>query len=356
MADEENSNQERTEEPSQRKLDEAKNKGQVAKSKEVPAAMTMAALLLFAYTLGKDFFMSFTKMFAYFFNNVIHGEITIETINKLLEYGIRGILPLLVGIFGLLLIAGISGNLAVVGFVFSTESLKIDFTNIKPLQRFKQIFASKESLADLIKGIIKITIFMILSIMVIIDYFPYLTAMGKLSPSGSMVLLGRIFLEILRNNVIFYIILGIADWAWQRWSYTQNMMMTKQEQRDEYKNQEGDPKIKSYRKQKMREILNSKTKQAVQGADVVITNPTHYAVVIKYDKERMNAPVVVAKGVDFMAQQIKKLARESGVAVYEAPPLARFIYASVKVGKEIPEEVYKAVAEILIKVYKNKKS
>ncbi len=354
MAEDSGSDQEKTEEPSPRKLDEAKRKGQVAKSKEFPAAMTMVATLFFAYSLGKEFFFQIGRMFSYIFGHSGQKEMNLFTIGDLLDMAMAGLLPIIFGLFALLAVAAIFGNLSVVGLIFSTENLKIDFSKIKPLEKFQQIFASKDSLMELVKGITKITLFMLLSVSVISAYMPQIMAMGKLSNVGSIVLFGRIFLELLMKTVLFYVVLGVADWAYQKYSFRQKMRMSKQELKEEYKNQEGDPMIKSQRRQKARELLAQNTEQAVQGADVVITNPTHYAVVLKYDQNSMYAPVVVAKGVDFMAQQIKKIAKKNDVTIYEAPPLARFLHATVEVGQEIPEDVYKAVAEILMHVYKMK--
>jgi len=352
MADDNSSDQEKTEDPSPRKLEEAKKKGEVAKSKEVPAAMTMAALLTFAYIMGGPFFRSIATMFTFFFSNVSSGPFSLAIFVNLFKGGVYAIIPYLAILFALFLFAAVTGNLAVVGFIFSTESLKIDFSRIKPFDKLKEMFASKNSLVELLKNVSKILVFMYLSIDVITDYFPQIMALSKLSHNGIFILLGNAILDLLRNAAIFYFAIGIADWSFQKYSFHEKMKMTKQEVKDEYKNSEGDPQLKGQIKQKRRDILSGSAASEVKGADVVITNPTHFAVAIKYDDAVDVAPRVVAKGADFMAQQIKKVAKEANVKVIEAPPLARFLHRSVEVGDIIPEQAYKAVAEILIQIFK----
>ncbi len=354
MAGEDENGQEKTEDPSGRKLDKSRDEGQVPKSRDLPAAMTMAAFVLFAYVLGQSLFMQAGTMFKYSFSHLITGDITIIAIMALVKSMVGDILPTLLMLLAILVVAGVVGNLAVTGWVVSSKAVSMDFTKLNPLPKIKSIFFSLNSIVELLKSSLKMLLFILLCVVVIWDHFAVISAMNKLTTMGSAVLLGRILLEMLRNCLIFYVILGVADWAYQKWKYHEDMKMTKQEAKEEYKNTEGDPKIKAQLRRKRIELLKTKAKQAVQGADVVITNPTHYAVALKYDEEKMHAPVLVAKGSDFMAQQIKKIAREAGVSVIESPPLARFLYGTVKIGHEIPEEAYKAVAEILVRVYKTK--
>lgn len=354
MPREDDNGQEKTEDPSGRKLEQSKDEGQVPKSRELPAAMTIAALLLFCYTIGRGFFFELGNMFKYLLGHLSAGEINITIITNSVQESLAGFMPYFWAFCLLMVIAAVSANLAITGLVFSTKSLEIDFTRINPISKFQQIFMSLNSVVELVKSLAKIIIFMLICAMVIYSYFPHIMAMSKLPSSGAIMLLAKIFLEILRNCAVFYLILGIADWAYQKWKFNEDMMMTKQEAKDDFKNTEGDPKVKGQQRRKRMEILSGNMKQEVQGADVVITNPTHFAVAIKYDESRMNAPMVVAKGADYMALQIKKVAKDAGVTVYEAPPLARFLFSTVEIGREIPEEAYKSVAEILVFVFKQK--
>ncbi len=354
MAKEDENGQEKTEEATAKKLEEARKKGQVAKSKDLPAAFTMVGLLFFASILGKDFFFSLGKVFKLSFSHLFTVDLTIVSLLNTSTTSLKLLLPYLAIIFAILLLAGVLANVAVTGFVINNEALKFDITKINPISKFKQMFLSFNSVVELIKGSLKMSLFVLIAMSVIFSHFNDIEASGKLTSTGIIFLLGRIFLEILKKAVLVYVILGIADWVYQKRKFNEDMKMTKQEIKDEYKNTEGNPEVKQQLKRKRREMISNATQQEVQGADVVITNPTHFAVAIKYDKNTMFAPKVVAKGTDFMALQIKKIAKEANVTVYEAPPLARFIYKTVKVGQEIPEEAYKAVAEILIRIYKKK--
>lgn len=354
MAQENENGQEKTEDASSRKLNEARNKGEVPKSKEVPTAMVMAALLLFTMTIGKAFFFELTGIFIRCYNHMLDGEITIYTLIEIIKITVEGVFPYMVAFVGILMVAGIAGNLAMFGFIFSTESLKIDFTKINPISKMKELFFSINSLIELGKGVLKLVVLMSLLINVLFGYLPQIISMGKLSTMGMMMLFGAILVDMLKWAVLFFVFIAIFDWVYQKWAFSEKMKMTKQETKDEFKNTEGDPQIKSQQRQKRMEMMSNQAQNDVQGADVVITNPTHFAVAIKYNDQTMSAPRVVAKGVDHMAQQIKKVAKEAGVTVYEAPPLARFLHKVVEVGHEIPEEAYKAVAEILIYVFRMK--
>ncbi len=352
MGEDQNQDQEKTEDPTPRRLEDARKKGDVAKTKEVPAAMTMAAVLLFAIILGKDFFLSFVKMFSFLFNNINGGELYFADYMKIVHLGLRTIFPLLIGFLSVTLISAVSGHLATVGFLFTTEPLKPDLKKINPFGKFMKIFLTKDKAVDLIKNILKISVFLMLSITVIVSHRKDIFSLNKLTSPAIMLVLGRIFLEVLRNAVIFYVVIGVADWVYQKWSYTQKLKMSRQDIKDEFKNSEGDPLIKHKLKQQRRSMLSKAMQAEVKGADVVITNPTHYSVAIKYKEGVDYAPKVVAKGVDSMAFQIRKIAKNANITIMESPPLARFLYRTVKIGDEIPEEAYKAVAEILVQVYK----
>ena len=169
--------------------------------------------------------------------------------------------------------------------------------------------------------------------------------------SQAIGLMGNLIIDLGFRVAIAYMIIALADFIYQKRKFTKDMMMTKQEVKDEFKNSEGSPEVKSAQKRRMMEASRRRMMQAVPQADVVITNPTHYAVAVKYDAEEAEAPIVVAKGADFVAQRIKELARESGVEIVENKPLARMLYANVEVGELVPPELYKAVAEVLAYVY-----
>ncbi|MFO7735402.1 MAG: EscU/YscU/HrcU family type III secretion system export apparatus switch protein, partial [bacterium] len=308
MVKEDENGQEKTEEATPRKLREARQKGQVPKSKEFPAALTMLAAVLFASLLGKQFIFEISRIFENCFTHIKTGNITIFTLITFLKEIVPGFAHYLIGFMLFLMIMGVAGNLAMSGFVFSMESIKIDFTKINPVKKFKEIFMSVNSFVELLKGVLKLTVFVLLSSWIIISHSNKIMSSGKLSTMGIIFQLGEIFIKILLAGLLFYLLIGAFDIIYQKWKFKDEMKMTKKETKDDHKNTDGDPKMKSERKRRGREMLSQHSKDEVEGADVVITNPTHYAVALKYDKQNMAVPRVVAKGSDFMAQQIKLIA------------------------------------------------
>ena len=225
---------------------------------------------------------------------------------------------------------------------------KLDKFN--PINGFKRIL-SKESLFNLVLSIAKISL---------ITYVAYTTIKGdadklfilyELELNQAIALIGNIIINTGLKISIIYLLVGIIDWAYQKHKFNEDMKMTKQEVKDEFKNTEGDPQIKGQQRRRMQEASQRRMMQDVPKADVVITNPTHFAVAIRYDAESHTAPVVLAKGEDFIAQKIKEVAKEHHVPIVENKPLARTLYANVEIGEEIPPELYQAVAEVLAMIY-----
>ena len=225
---------------------------------------------------------------------------------------------------------------------------KLDKFN--PVNGFKRMF-SMESLFELVKSILKIGLIVYIAYSSIKDEADNLFILYEISLSQAIVLTGTIVLDTGLKISIAYLIIGLADYIYQKYKFSEDMKMTKQEVKDEYKNTEGNPEIKGRQRQRMREVSQRRMMQDVPKADVVITNPTHYAVAIKYDAETAKAPIVLAKGEDYLAKKIKEAAREHQVEIVENKPLARMLYANVDIGQEIPPELYQAVAEVLAMVY-----
>ena len=232
----------------------------------------------------------------------------------------------------------------------TTKPLKPKLSKLNPIKGFGRIF-SKNSLVELLKSVAKIGI---------IGYMVYSYLQGRIkeiyllyyiSLNNAIGLVGEIVIDLGIRIAAVYMVIAFLDFAYQKWKFKQDMMMTKQEVKDEYKNQEGDPQIKGKQKQRMREASMRRMMQQLPEADVVITNPTHYAVAIKYDPEQHDAPFVLAKGQDYLAQRIKEIAKENDVEIVENKPLARMLYANVEVGGLVPPELYQAVAEVLAFVY-----
>lgn len=232
----------------------------------------------------------------------------------------------------------------------TSKPLQPKFSKLNPLNGIKKIF-SAQSLVELVKSVAKILLIAFVTYSYIKKKRGLLYALYDMSMMQAVNLIGETVIELgIRISAIYMIIAG-ADFMYQKYKFKNDMKMTKQEVKEEYKNAEGDPEIKGKIKARMREASQRRMMQAIPKADVVITNPTHYAVAIRYDTEVAPAPIVVAKGSDYLAQKIKQIARENNVEIVEDKPLARMLYANVDVDKQIPPELYQAVAEILAMVY-----
>ena len=240
-----------------------------------------------------------------------------------------------------------------VGWKVSTKPMKPELSKLNPLNGFKRIF-SKDSLFELVKSILKIVIIIYIAYTSIKDNANDLFALYDLGLNQAVALVGTLIIKTGIKISIVYLVIGLADFIYQKHKFNEDMKMTKQEVKDEYKNTEGDPQIKGRQRRKMQEVSQKRMMQDVPKADVVITNPTHFAVALKYEAKVSSAPVVLAKGEDYLAQKIKEVARENKIEIVENKPLARMLYHNVDVGAEIPPELYQAVAEVLAAVYKAK--
>ena len=240
-----------------------------------------------------------------------------------------------------------------VGWKVSTKPMKPELSKLNPLNGFKRIF-SKDSLFELVKSILKIVIIIYIVYTSIKDNANDLFALYDLGLNQAVALVGTLIINTGIKISIVYLVIGLADFIYQKHKFNEDMKMTKQEVKDEYKNTEGDPQIKGRQRRKMQEVSQKRMMQDVPKADVVITNPTHFAVALKYEAKVSSAPVVLAKGEDYLAQKIKEVARENKIEIVENKPLARMLYHNVDVGAEIPPELYQAVAEVLAAVYKAK--
>jgi len=263
------------------------------------------------------------------------------------------LLGVLLPVFGAALVAGVAINLIQVGFLFTTKPLGMKLNRISPIGGFKRMFSSK-TLVDLLKSILKI---ILLGYVAYSDYrnlldeFP--TYVGRDIYTTFIQIMRTAFLTALKMCIVM-IFIALADYLYTWWKYEKDLRMTKQEVKDEYKMMEGDPQIKGKIRAKQRQMSAMRMMSRVPEADVVITNPTHYAVALKYDDKVSSAPVVIAKGQDYIARKIKEIALEAGVEIVENPPLAQSLFALCEIDDEIPADLYQAVADILVFVYRQK--
>lgn len=346
--------QERTEEATPRKREEAKKKGQVAKSRELASVAVLLAGLLTLFW-GSDFFYSqFRDLFVFYFENMGKLSVSAENLNWFVFLGLKQMALLVGPFFFVLVVVAFFANFLQTGPIFSFEAISFKLSKLDPIAGFGRIF-SLISLVELVKGIIKVLIVGSVAFYTINQEFASLLPLLSQSPYQILHYMGGVSFNIFWRSCLAMLALAVLDYLFQRWEFERNLRMTKQEIKEEYKQTEGDPMIKARVRSLQREMARKRMMAEVPKADVVITNPTHFAVALKYETGKMAAPIVIAKGTDNVALKIREIAKEAGVPVVENPPLAQSLYKLVEIGKAIPTELYEAVAEVLAYVYRLKK-
>ncbi|MCR5832113.1 MAG: flagellar biosynthesis protein FlhB [Lachnospiraceae bacterium] len=347
---------EKTEPATEKKLSDARKEGQVAKSRELGQALTLLALFvvlkIWAGSIGHNFMNSFRSNYTRMkeMTTLVGGEISIKDFTRLLNSNILDMALIVAPVFAAAFIVAVVADIFQVKWQPTTKPLRPKFSKINPISGFKRIF-SKEKLVELLKSLVKLLLLGYMAYSTIKGEFSVLFALFDMDLISAVGVIGDITVNLGLKISALYIVIGFADYGYQKWKFAEDMKMTKQEVKDEWKNAEGDPAVKSKQKQRMQEASRRRMMQAVPSADVVITNPTHFAVAIKYDVNIFDAPYVVAKGEDFLAARIKERAAEAGVEIVENKPLARMLYYNVDLGSPIPPELYQTVAEILAVIY-----
>ncbi len=346
--------QERTEEATSRRRDEAREKGQVARSTEIVSVGILVACLIYFYFGASGLLKNIMELMTSGFRGAGQFNLTQESLTYLFsDYIFKGFI-ILFPIMLTVLVAAILGNILQIGVMFSSESVTPKLSKIDPLKGFQRLF-SMRSIVELIKSIFKICVISMVVYFVVKSELADMIPLMDQSVWGMMMYFGRICFKIILATTIVLVILAILDYIYQRWEYEKSLRMTKQEIKDEYKNTEGDPLIKARIRRLQREMAQKRMMSQVPKADVIITNPTHLAVAIQYDHENMMAPKVVAKGANLIAAKIKEIAQENDIPIVEDKPLAQVLYKTVDIDHLIPEDLYRAVAEVLAFVYEQKK-
>ncbi|MFW5962084.1 MAG: flagellar biosynthesis protein FlhB [bacterium] len=344
---------EKTEKPTPRRKQEARDEGQVAKSQELNTAFTLGTSFLILYLLFGNIFESLKEKMTTFLTLYEVPDFTINSsVNLLMEtflYIVILIAPILIATA----IAGVAICILQVRPMFNLKLIRPKFSKLDPIKGAKNLVSMK-SIIELLKSIAKASIITYLTYSQLKNNYHFLINSMEQGIESALLFIGYLIFKIVINIIIFLIILGVADYLYQRWEFMKNLRMSKQEIKDEHKKYEGDPLIKAQRKHRQRQITMNRMMSAMEEADVIITNPTHIAIAIKFDMETMEAPVVVAKGEDFIAQKLKEKARELNIEIVENKPLARALNKSTEIGDEIPIEFYQAVAEVLSFVYRKK--
>lgn len=348
---------EKTEEPTAKKKEDTRKDGKVAKSKELSSGVELISLFLilkfWVGGLGSRFMSLFDELYEKFaaYTTYWEGNIVKEDYRYLFQGVYVDILIMLLPFFSIGVVIAFVVNMVQFKFKVSTKPLQPKFSKLNPISGMKKLF-SAEKMMELLKSIFKVLLIGYVVYDTLKDQWPYIYKLYEMPLTQAIELIGDIVINLGLKISLFFLVIAFADFAYQRYKFNKDIKMTKQEVKDEYKNAEGDPQIKGKIRQKMREVSQKRMMQDVAKADVVITNPTHFAVAIRYAPEERSAPIVLAKGADYLAQKIKGIARENGVEIVENKPLARMLYANVEVGQEVPPELYQAVAEVLAFVYK----
>lgn len=343
---------EKTEKGTDKKRLDSRKKGQVLKSQDVTSAIVLLSVFLylfFASGFMKDrFFVFFTQTFTEY---VPITNIDVDSIMAIYLDMLIAMAFILLPIMVVAMVAAIVGNLLQFGLLFTAEPLKLDLKKIDPIKGLKRIFSIR-AIVELMKSILKISFIGTATFLIVWTNLDQVLSLAFKSPWDALVTVGQLtaLMGITASFTLLFI--SILDFIYQKYDYEKNLRMSKQDVKDEHKNSDGDPIIKSRIKQRQREMAMRRMMQEIPDADVVITNPTHFAIALKYDEENMDAPVIVAKGADFVAQKIKLIAKENGIVTVENRQLARSLYDQVEIGDRIPDEFFKAIAEILAYVYR----
>ena len=348
---------EKTEKATPKKRKDARKKGQVLQSVEVNTTFCLIVMFSLLYIIWPWFVERLMLIFTEHIGTQsvlrVTSGVSPGYIMGLYSRVLVDLLIVLLPILGTALFAGLAINVLQVGFMFTTDTLKVKLTKINPISGFKRMFSMK-TVVDMLKSILKI---LILGYIAYSDYIALMDGfpgfLGQEVFTSFVQIMRTAFLTALKMCLAM-VFISLADYLYQWWKYEKDLKMTKQEVKDEYKMMEGDPQIKGKIRAKQRQMSAMRMMSRVPEADVVITNPTHYAVALKYDEKISGAPVVIAKGQDHIARKIKEAALELGIHIIENPPLAQSLFAMCEIDDEIPAEFYQAVADVLVFVYKQK--
>lgn len=344
--------QEKTEEPTSKKIEDARKKGNVPKSQEISSFITLVVAFsvlfgTFSYSYGRFYILYI------YYQNFIGTEITKQVVFNILLISAKELLLLVLPLAVSVAIAGVIAALIQFGFIFSTHSITPDLKKLDPIKGLKNLVSMKK-LIETIKTILKVAAVFTIAFYFLLSFTKELPSTIFYSIADQLAWLEEKMLILAGVMLILFLVLSLIDLLIVRFQYFKDLKMSKQEVKDEYKQMEGDPQVKSRIKRVQMEMSRKRMMQEVPDADVIITNPTHYAVAVRYDKSKEKAPIILAKGTDLLALRIKEIGRNHKIQIVENPPLARDLYKSCDLGHLIPERLYRAVAEVLAFVYNGK--
>lgn len=347
---------EKKEVPTAKKLNDARKEGQVAKSKEIITALMLLALFVvikfYIGNLGQQMIECFSEFYDLFGKIISNSEYGMRMVDAtgVVSLGLTTVLNMIVPFIALAVVIAILGNALQQKWMVTTKPLQPKLSKISPISGLKRMFNVKQ-LFEVGKSVAMIAVMSYVIYTTVKDKLGVLYTFYNISLYEALEIVGDIIVDLGIKISAVFLVIGFVDLIYQRHKFKEDMKMTKQEVKDEFKNTEGDPQVKGQIRRRMQQVSRRRMMEALPQADVVITNPTHFAVALKYEANKGQAPVVIAKGADYLAFDIKAKAKEYGIEIVENKPLARILYNNVEIGAQIPPELYQAVAEVLAFVY-----
>lgn len=334
------------------KLREAHKKGQVFKSRDLTQLLTFIVGFFLIYYNAEFVWQSIAELFNSLWGQISHKSLTEIGFGYIFFHSWYAFAVIILPLLLALLFTAIIVEFFQVGPIFTGETMKFQLEKLNPFEGFKKIIFNMRSLFELVKNIFKVGILGYIAFLTMRNHLPDLLSLVEASNKlASIVIFGEVFFEFVVRGIIFLLIVSILDFLFQRWKFLNDQKMTFKELKDEFKQTEGDPLIKSIRRQKQQQIAFGQMMAQVKDADFVVKNPVHIAIALKYDPDMNTAPKILAKGTELIAEQIIEIAEQYGIPIIENIPLARALFRLVRVDQEIPPELYRAIAEILIFVY-----
>ncbi len=347
---------ERSEAATPRKISKSRQRGQVAKSQDLSAAVGLAAAVVLLAIFGASLLRHFAMVLTRVWQGQTPGDVlSMDGIIGASRWvggtTVLAVLP----IFGLVFLIAYLTNVLQVGWLLTLEPVKPKLNKVSPVAGLKRLLSLRSLMKGLVNGL-KLLVVGGIATLVLWRSIPKLTALPRLNAELALLAIGKLAVELALWLLLVLLVLAVVDFLYQRWQHKKDLKMTKHEVKDERRSMEGDPQVKKQRMKMAMEVATQRIQSAVPDADVVVANPTHFSVALKYDSDSMGAPRLVAKGADLLAYRIRQVAIANAVPIVERPPLARAIYWGVEVGHEIPPHLYEAVAELLAYVYQTEKS
>lgn len=345
---------EKTEEPSQHRIDEFRKKGEVAASKELASVLVLLACILTLSLSVAFIYESLKEYVEWLYTLDVANAYTQESLKTILAKSLMLALKCVGPIFIVSFIIGIFSHIAQIGFIFAPEAMSLKLERLNPVKGAKNLLSLK-SVVNAIKGIFKFIIIMSIVYLFFRDKIDTYKGFFHVEFFQAFLYAKDLLAQLAFSIVLGLVVVAIGDFAWEKYQYKRKLMMTKEQAKREHKEKEGNPEVKQRIRAIQREMSQKRMMQDIPKADVIVTNPTHISVALKYDPEKMISPQVIAKGADHLAMRIRKIAKEHDIPMVENVPLARTLYKTVKLGHAVPRDLYKAVAEVLAFVYKLKR-